>query len=61
MTREILTKGLELAKREHLDLVLLNIESDAQHIASMNTLDELMDFLYELDEASQYVYEYEMC
>ena len=53
MTKEILTKGLNLAKEQYLDLTLVKPEA----IASMNTLEELMDYLYEMDMFSSDVYE----
>ena len=57
MTKAILTKGLSLAKEQYLDLTLVKPEA----IASMNTLEELMDYLYEMDMfSSEYVYEYQM-
>ena len=56
MTREILTKGLNLAKKEHIDLSLV----DPEDIARMNTLEELMAYLYEMDMFAVDVYEYEM-
>ena len=56
MTKEILTKGLNLAKEQYLDLTLVKSEV----IASMNTLEELMDYLYEMDMFSSDVYEYLM-
>ena len=56
MTKEILTKGLNLAKEQYLDLTLVKPEA----IASMNTLEELMDYLYEMDMFSSDVYEYLM-
>ena len=56
MTKEILTKGLNLAKEQCLDLILVKPEA----IASMNTLEELMDYLYEMDMFSSDVYEYLM-
>ena len=56
MTKEILTKGLNLAKEQYLDLTLVKPEA----IASMNTLEELMDYLYEMDMFSSDVYESQM-
>ena len=56
MTKEILTKGLKLAKEQYLDLTLVKPED----IASMNSLEELMDYLYDADMYSEYVYESQM-
>ena len=56
MTKEILTKGLNLAKEQYLDLTLVKPED----IASMNTLEELMEYLYDADIFSEYVYESQM-
>ena len=56
MTKEILTKGLNLAKEQYLDLTLVKPED----IASINTLEELMDYLYDIDMFSEYVYESQM-
>lgn len=56
MTKEILTKGLKLAKEQYLDLTLVKPED----IATMDSLEELMDYLYDADEFSQYVYESQM-
>ena len=56
MTKEILTKGLNLAKEQYLDLTLVKPEA----IANMNTLDELMEYLYEMDMFSSDVYESQM-
>lgn len=56
MTKEILTKGLNLAKEQYLDLTLVKPED----IASMNTLEELMEYLYDADMFSEYVYESQM-
>ena len=56
MTKEILTQGLKLAKEQYLDLTLVKPED----IASMNSLEELMDYLYDADMCSEYVYESQM-
>ena len=56
MTKEILTKGLKLAKKQYLDLTLVKPED----IATMDSLEELMDYLYDADEFSEYVYESQM-
>lgn len=56
MTKEILTKGLNLAKEQYLDLTLVKPED----IASMSSLEELMDYLYDADMFSEYVYESQM-
>ena len=56
MTKEILTKGLNLAKEQYLDLTLVKPED----IVSMNTLEELMEYLYDADMFSEYVYESQM-
>ena len=56
MTKEILTKGLKLAKERYLDLTLVKPED----IATMNSLEELMDYLYDADMFSEYVYESQM-
>ena len=56
MTKEILTKGLNLAKEQYLDLTLVKPED----IADMDSLEELMDYLYDADMYSEYVYESQM-
>ena len=56
MTKEILTKGLKLAKEQYLDLTLVKPED----IATMDTLEELMEYLYDADEFSEYAYESQM-
>ena len=56
MTKEILTKGLNLAKERYLDLTLVKPED----IASINTLEELMEYLFDADMFSVYVYESQM-
>ena len=56
MTKEILTKGLNLAKEQYLDLTLVKPED----IATINSLEELMDYLYDADMFSEYVYESQM-
>ena len=56
MTNEILTKGLKLAREQYLDLTLVKPED----IATMDSLEELMDYLYDADMYSEYVYESRM-
>ena len=56
MTKEILTEGLKLAKEQYLDLTLVKPED----IATMDSLEELMDYLYDADMYSEYVYESQM-
>ena len=56
MTKEILTQGLKLAKEQYLDLTLVKPED----IATMDSLEELMDYLYDADMYSEYVYESQM-
>ena len=57
MTREVLLQGLKLAKEQYLDLTLVKPED----IASIDTLEELMEYLYDADEDAQYIDEYDMC
>ena len=56
MTKEILTKGLKLAREQYLDLTLVKPED----IATMDSLEELMDYLYDANMFSDYVYESQM-
>ena len=56
MTKEILTQGLKLAKEQYLDLTLVKPED----IATMDSLEELMDYLHDADMFSEYVYESQM-
>ena len=56
MTKDILTKGLKLAKEQYLDLTLVKPED----IATMDSLEELMDYLHDADMFSEYVYESQM-
>ena len=56
MTKDILTKGLKLAREQYLDLTLVKPED----IATMDSLEELMDYLYDADMFSEYVYESQM-
>ena len=56
MTKEILTEGLKLAKEQYLDLTLVKPED----IATMDSLEELMDYLHDADMFSEYVYESQM-
>lgn len=55
MTKTIFTEGLRKAKELNLNLVLLKTQHtiNAQYIAELNTIDELMAFFYRLDRCAK--------
>ena len=55
MTKEILAEGLRKAKELNLNLVLLksNHERNSQYIASLETLEELIEFFNRLDATAK--------
>ena len=55
MTKTILTEALKQAKELNLNLVLLksNHERNSAYIASLETLEELMEFFNKLDATAK--------